>query len=110
MRNIIGPARAKYIFFTARQFSANEAIQMGIIEQIFEESSFEKDTMKVLNSIIDNAPLTITSAKLAIDANPEDKTLYEKCTELEKACFASKDYEEGRLAFNEKRKPIFKGS
>lgn len=110
LRDIVGPARAKYIFFTARQFSANEAIQMGIIEQIFEENSFEKDTMKVLNSIIDNAPLTITSAKLAIDANPEDKTLYEKCTELEKACFASKDYEEGRLAFNEKRKPIFKGS
>ena len=109
LRDLIGPSRAKYIFFTARQFSSTEAIQMGIIEQIFKEKDFKEGVMQVLNTIIDNAPLTIASAKLAIDADIEDKDLYKKCKEFEAICFSSKDYEEGRLAFSEKRKPVFKG-
>ena len=109
LRDLIGPSRAKYIFFTARQFSSTEAIQMGIIEQIFKEKDFKEGVIQVLNTIIGNAPLTIASAKLAIDADIEDKDLYKKCKEFEAICFSSKDYEEGRLAFSEKRKPVFKG-
>ena len=109
LRDIVGPSRAKYIFFTARQFTSDEAMQMGIIEQIFNDSDFEEHTLKVLNAISDNAPLTIASAKLAIDADPQDSKMIERCREFEQVCFSSKDYEEGRLAFSEKRKPIFKG-
>lgn len=109
LRDIVGPSRAKYIFFTARQFTSDEAMQMGIIEQIFNDSDFEEHTLKVLNAISDNAPLTIASAKLAIDADPQDSKMIQRCREFEQVCFSSKDYEEGRLAFSEKRKPIFKG-
>ena len=109
LRDIVGPSRAKYIFFTARQFTSDEAMQMGIIEQIFNDSDFDEHTLKVLNAISDNAPLTIASAKLAIDADPQDSKMIERCKEFEQVCFSSKDYEEGRLAFSEKRKPIFKG-
>lgn len=109
LRDIIGPSRAKYIFFTARQFASNEALQMGIIEQVFNNSDFDLCTLEVLNSISYNAPLTIASAKLAIDADPHDNEMIERCKEFEQICFSSKDYEEGRLAFSEKRKPIFKG-
>ena len=42
------------------------------------------------------------SAKLAIDADPLDDEMLKKCKELERICFSSKDYEEGRLAFSEK--------
>ena len=109
LREIVGPARAKYIFYTARQFSSDEALKIGIIEEVFKNDSFSKDIMSVLNSINDNAPLTISSAKLAIDADPFDDKIFKKCKELERICFSSEDYEEGRLAFSEKRKPIFKG-
>jgi len=109
LKDIVGPSRAKYIFFTARQFTSDEAMQMGIIEQIFNDSDFDEHTLKVLNAISDNAPLTIASAKLAIDADPQDSKMIERCKEFEQVCFSSKDYEEGRLAFSEKRKPFFKG-
>ena len=109
LRDIVGPSRAKYIFFTARQFTSDEAMQMGIIEQIFNDSDFDEHTLKVLNAISDNAPLTIASAKLAIDADPQDSKMIQRCREFEQVCFSSKDYEEGRLAFSEKRKPFFKG-
>ena len=39
-----------------------------------------------------------------------DIKMMEKCKEFERICFSSKDYEEGRLAFSEKRKPIFNGN
>ena len=78
LRDIVGPSRAKYIFFTARQFTSDEAMQMGIIEQIFNDSDFEEHTLKVLNAISDNAPLTIASAKLAIDVDPQDSKMIEK--------------------------------
>ncbi len=109
LREIVGPAKAKYIFYTARQFSSSEALQIGIIEEVFKNDSFSKDVMSVLNSINDNAPLTIYSAKLAIDTDPYDDEMIKKCKELERVCFSSKDYKEGRLAFSEKRKPVFKG-
>jgi enoyl-CoA hydratase len=109
LKDIVGPSIAKYIFFTARQFTSDEAMQMGIIEQIFNDNDFDEHTLKVLNAISDNAPLTIASAKLAIDADPQDSKMIERCKEFEQVCFSSKDYEEGRLAFSEKRKPIFKG-
>lgn len=109
LRDLIGPARAKYIFFTARQFSSSEALEIGIIEEVFNNDDFDDNIMNVLNSINDNAPLTIASAKLAIDSDPLDNDVIKKCRESERICFSSNDYEEGRLAFSEKRKPIFKG-
>ena len=38
LREIVGPANAKYIFYTARQFSSNEALRIGIIEEVFQLS------------------------------------------------------------------------
>ena len=45
LREIVGPAKAKYIFYTARQFSSNEALRIGIIEEVFQNDSFSKDVM-----------------------------------------------------------------
>jgi enoyl-CoA hydratase/carnithine racemase len=62
-------------------------------------------------SIAENAPLSVTAAKRVIDElvrhpeNPDMADLDRRVAE----CFASSDYEEGRRAFLEKRKPTFKG-
>ncbi|MEE8280514.1 MAG: enoyl-CoA hydratase-related protein, partial [Alphaproteobacteria bacterium] len=61
--------------------------------------------------IVANAPLTIKTAKAAIDAiakDPADRDLA-KIEAMTKACFDSADYAEGRKAFMEKRKPVFTG-
>ena len=47
---------------------------------------------------------------MSIDADPNNDLQYKKCVDAEKDCFASSDYQEGRLAFSEKRKPNFTGN
>ena len=109
LTSIVGPSRAKYIFFTAGKFNARQAKQYGILEEVYSQKDLNQKSKELVNSIALNAPLTIKSAKLAVDTNPEDNLGVEECLKFEKECFASEDYIEGRKAFTEKRKPLFKG-
>ena len=70
----------------------------------------KKNISNIINNICENAPLTISSAKMSIDANPNNDIEYKNCIEAEQVCFASNDYQEGRQAFKEKRKPKFNGN
>jgi len=65
----------------------------------------------IAKKIAENAPLTIRATKLIIrellKPHGEQDVSYMK--EVERICFDSADFEEGRLAFKEKRKPVFVG-
>jgi enoyl-CoA hydratase len=65
----------------------------------------------VTTTISQNAPLTIALAKASAReiAKPESEQDHAKLEKMAKACFDSEDYQEGRRAFMEKRKPVFKG-
>jgi enoyl-CoA hydratase/carnithine racemase len=109
--SIVGPAFAKEIFFTAGKFNAEDARIMGLVNRVVPEFELEGHVRRLAGTIADNAPLTVRAAKLAIDAaaeDPERRRLAEVDAAI-KACFASADYVEGRRAFMEKRKPVFRG-
>jgi enoyl-CoA hydratase len=109
--DIVGPSFAKEIFYTARQFTAQEALTMGLVNRVVPEAELETYVRDYTDRIAANAPLTIKAAKLAADTavtNP-GKADIEAVDRAVDVCFNSEDYKEGRRAFLEKRRPKFVG-
>jgi len=109
--SILGPANTADIFFSARRFSASDALQMGFVSKVYPAADLEKLSMAYAELISENAPLTVAASKFAIKQALTDPALrdLEQATKMVKACFASADYKEGRQAFAEKRPPHFVG-
>ena len=112
LADVVGPSFAKEIFFTARQFDAAEALQMGLINRVRPTDELEAYVTNYAAMIGGNAPLTVGAVKLCVGEyakDPETRDL-KVCQEAVDRCFASADYIEGRTAFMEKRKPVFRGA
>jgi len=111
LMDLVGPASAKELFFTAKQFTAQQALIMGLVNQVVAEAELETFVDDYAKAIADNAPLTVTQVKRTVtellrDPAERDIALTEG---LVADCFASEDYIEGRRAFMEKRKAQFRG-
>ena len=110
--DVVGPSFTKEIFYTARQFKADEAQMMGLINRVVPDAELEGYVQKYAATIAGNAPLTIKALKTVVSELLKDESKRDVAG-MENAvlnCFKSKDYTEGRTAFMEKRKPVFTGT
>ena len=109
--DVVGPAFAKEIFYTARQFSAAEALAMGLVNRMLPDAELEAYVRETAASIAANAPLTVGSIKTIVDEAVKDESARNMamCQQVVDRCFNSEDYVEGRTAFMQKRKPMFRG-
>jgi enoyl-CoA hydratase/carnithine racemase len=108
---LVGPAFAKEIFYTARRFTAAEAHGMGLVNRVLPEAELEGFVRSYCAMIGENAPLSLAATKgiIAELSKLPDEVDRARCEELVRHCFESEDYIEGRRAFMEKRKPQFRG-
>ena len=110
--DIVGPAFAKEIFYTARQFDAQEAAVMGLVNRVVPQAELETYVNGITDMICANAPLTIKAVKATVAEvlREESERDIARSAAMVEACFGSRDYTEGRTAFMEKRKPVFTGT
>ena len=112
LESIVGPSHAKDILFTARFLEAKEALSIGLVNFMVGSELLEQTVNEYANKIVSNAPLTIRAVKKTVgevvkDPGQKNPAHIER---MVNDCFLSADYQEGRRAFMEKRKPKFTGS
>ena len=109
--DLAGPAFAKEISMTARQFSAEECAAMGLVNKVVRKPDLEMVVTDYARKIAANAPLAVSAAKRAVNAVMQDHAAKD-LSEVEAAVAAardSEDAEEARQAIQEKRPPRFAG-
>ena len=109
--DLVGPAHARMILYTAQRIDASEAERIGLINRMTSEQALDDTVLDIARSIAGNAPLSVAASKLTIDemlkdASQRDMAAIQAAIDT---CFNSADYKEGRTAFMEKRVPRFAG-
>jgi enoyl-CoA hydratase/carnithine racemase len=109
----IGAARTRELFFTGRNYPAERAEAIGLVNEVAGDNELADAAMGLAAGIAANAPISMKGNKQAIEtllANPVLSEEQEKeLVELRESCFSSEDILEGITAFGEKRKPRWTG-
>lgn len=107
----VGERRAKELILSGRIFSAEEAFEWGLINKVCSPESLMEEVQSVAHAISQNAPIAVRQAKNAIQRGMQMSLADGLAFEIEayNQTVPTYDRREGVLAFNEKRKPVFKG-
>lgn len=115
--DIVGPSFTKELFCSGRMVSAQRALAMGLVNDVVQPSELEKAVYGLAEEFATNAPLAVkghkavvnTLVKRQIEGSALSEADIEMMYEAQRAARESEDAREGRLAFREKRKPVFTG-
>jgi enoyl-CoA hydratase/carnithine racemase len=107
----IGVRRAKELILTAQPFSAQEALAWGLVNRVLSAERLMEEALTAAGRIADNAPVAVRQAKKAMDGAQDRDRAGGYVLEIEayNLTVGTEDRREGIRAFNEKRKPGFKG-
>ena len=108
---VVGERRAKELIFTARPFSAEEALAWGVVNKLCDPGEVIPEALEAADRIASQAPLAIRQAKHAIRHGLHMDLASAMQLEIEayNRLVGTEDRKEGLRAFNEKRKPSFTG-
>lgn len=108
LARMVGQKKAREIWFLCRQYSAQEALAMGLVNAVVPLERLEEETVQWCREILAHSPLAIRCLKAALNADCDGQAgLQELAGNATMLYYMSEEGQEGRNAFLEKRKPNF---
>ncbi len=108
MARIVGQKKAREIWFLCRQYTAREALAMGLVNAVVPLEKLEEETVQWCREILNNSPMAIRCLKAALNADCDGQAgLQELAGNATMLFYMTDEGQEGRNAFVQKRKPDF---
>jgi len=108
MARIVGQKKAREIWFLCRQYNAQQALDMGLVNTVVPYDWLEEETVQWCREILANSPIAIRCLKAALNADCDGQAgLQELAGNATMLFYMTEEGQEGRNAFNEKRPPDF---
>jgi len=108
MARCVGQKKAREIWFLCRQYDAQQAMDMGMVNTVVPLEMLEHETVEWCREILDHSPMAIACIKAALNADEDGQAgLQVLAGHATRLFYMSEEGQEGRNAYNEKRKPDF---
>jgi naphthoate synthase len=108
LARIVGQKKAREIWFLCRQYSAQEALEMGLVNCVVPYEQLEEETLKWSREMLQHSPLALRCLKAALNADCDGQVgLLDLAGNATLMYYMTEEAQEGRQAFVEKRKPDF---
>lgn len=109
LASIVGQKKAREIWYLCRQYNAEEAEKMGLVNKVVPVDKLEEEGVQWAKEILEKSPLAIRCLKAAFNADIDGQQgIQELAGNATLLYYMSDEAQEGRNAYNEKRKPDFK--
>ncbi|MGK5593838.1 MAG: 1,4-dihydroxy-2-naphthoyl-CoA synthase [Parachlamydiaceae bacterium] len=108
LARIVGQKKAREIWFLCRQYNAQEALEMGLINHIVTYEELEEETLKWCREMLQHSPLALRCLKSSLNADCDGQMgLLDLAGNATMLYYMTEEAKEGKQAFVEKRKPNF---
>jgi naphthoate synthase len=108
LSNVVGPKKAKEIWFLCRQYSAQEALQMGLVNTVVPLERLEDETVQWCREMLAVSPFALRLMKASFNAAEDGLAgIQQLAHDANLLFYGSEEAQEGRDAYREKRKPDF---
>lgn len=108
MARIVGQKKAREIWFLCRQYNAQEALEMGLVNKVVPYDSLEEETLLWAHEMLNHSPIALRCLKAALNADCDGQAgLQELAGNATMLFYMTEEGQEGKNAFLEKRKPQF---
>ncbi|MGI0119834.1 1,4-dihydroxy-2-naphthoyl-CoA synthase [Zooshikella sp. RANM57] len=108
LARIVGQKKAREIWFLCRQYDAQQALSMGLVNHVVPLAALEKETVAWCQQMLENSPMALRCLKAALNADCDGQAgLQELAGNATLLFYMSEEAQEGRNAFLEKRPPAF---
>jgi naphthoate synthase len=109
MARIVGQKKAREIWFLCRQYDAQQALEMGLVNCVVPYERLEQETVQWCREMLANSPIALRCLKAALNADCDGQAgLQELAGNATLLFYMSEEGQEGRNAYVEKRKPDFR--